>query len=209
MCGRRATRPPSAQPRATPETQRGHRHAHIAARACTHRRSWALPHPPSVHVPPLLDSVHCPLPRQVLTHCSQPRTQANRSSFCGRGERGQPCQASEVASMFSTWMLSLIHACVCWRAGMRRATPPSPHIASAHSPCPTGPARAMSALLDHSGCPLPCSICPAGSGVARDSHEAGAAAISALWVCGHADGMPLFQPLCAFVCKCAVVLLSE
>ena len=111
--------------------------------------------------------------------------------------------------MFSTWMLSLIHACVCWRAGMRRATPPSPHIASAHSPCPTGPARAMSALLDHSGCPLPCSICPAGSGVARDSHEAGAAANSALWVCGHADGMPLFQPLCAFVCKCAVVLLSE
>ena len=111
--------------------------------------------------------------------------------------------------MFSTWMLPLIHACVCWRAGMRRATPPSPHIASAHSPCPTGPARAMSALLDHSGCPLPCSICPAGSGVARDSHEAGAAAISALWVCGHADGMPLFQPLCAFVCKCAVVLLSE
>ena len=111
--------------------------------------------------------------------------------------------------MFSTWMLPLIHARVCWRAGMSRATPPSPHIASAHSPSPTGPARAMSALLDHSGCPLPCSICPAGCGVAWDSHEAGTAAISAVWVCGLCVGMPLFQPLCAFVCESMVVLLSE
>lgn len=181
VCGRPPTRPPSAQSRATPETPRGHGHGHLAARACTHRPSRTLPHTPSVHVPPLLHSAHRPLPRKVLTHRSHTLSQANQSSFCGQGGRGQPCQASQVASTSSTWMMHVVRACICRSTGTSRPTPPSPIPTSARSPHPLGPERAMSAMLDGSGCPLPCPICPAGFGIAWGSHGAGTAVISASW----------------------------